>query len=123
MGNGAFNCKGCNECCKRRTSVELNNNIIDNYGEIDLDKTNIPQRIISKNDIPKSNIKISSDSKKIKAEKHLDNKKAQIYHNNIFKYNNEIAKNDKNMSISPSITIDTSINDRYNRKITLNNYI
>ena len=27
------------------------------------------------------------------------------------------------MSISPSITIDTSINDRYNRKITLNNYI
>ena len=123
MGNGVFNCKGCNEYCKRRTCVELNNRIIDNYGEMDLDKTNIPQRIISKNDIPNSNLKISSNSKKFKAEKYLDNKIAQIYHNNIFNYNNEVKKNDKNMSISPSITIDTSTNERYNRKITLNNYI
>lgn len=123
MGNGAFNCKGCNECCKRRTCVELNNKINDNYGEIDLDKTNIPQRIISKNDYPNSDIKISSNCKKFKTEKYLNNKMAQIYHNNFFNYNSKVTKNDKNISISPSITIDTSTNERYNGKITLNNYI
>ena len=123
MGNGVFNCKRCNEYCKRGTWVELNNKINGNYGEIDLDKANLSQRIISKNDIQNSNIKISSNSKKFKTEKYLDNKMAQIYHNNIFNFSNEVTKNDKNMPISPSITIDTSTNEWYNRKITLNNYI
>ncbi len=139
MGNGIFNCKGCNEYCKGKTNIEINNELYENYGEINLDKMNHPQRIITNIYIPNYNVEYSPDtyinpnienqiqttSKKFKTEKHWEKyiKEVEYSQNNFVHYYNEAIKMNKNISLSPSITKTISINEKVNKTMLFNNYI
>ena len=59
MGNGSiFSCKGCGEYCVGRTRLEINNNnhYDDNYADINLNKSNSSQKIITNISIPNKQI-------------------------------------------------------------------
>ena len=141
MGNGIFGFKNCNPFCCGNSHYEINNNVYENYEEMNLDKhkkiiTNIfipncqvkisPQGTIDKDNTQnyESPIPLEKNKKKFKTEKTFDKKESCELKNQLNKYFNQAIKKTTNKGIdliSPEQSDSTNFS-QIKKKFAFNNY-